>query len=96
MPSCMDKTLNYVTESILDPIFVMVDVMEHLHLLTLSFTVDEGLWRYNCIRLDVCKDLDTEVSGIWNHEKSFLMVKYCKNWNICDTSRRSVYRGICR
>ena len=68
--SCMDKTLNSVTGSILDPIFDLVDVMEHLHLLTLSFTVVEELWRYNCMRLDVCEDLDTEVSGRWNHEKS--------------------------
>ena len=49
----------------------VVDVMEHLHLLTLSFTVDEELLRYNCMRLDVCEDLDTEVSERWNHEKSF-------------------------
>ena len=55
----------------LDPVFGLVDVMEHLRLLTLSFTVDEGLWRYNCMRLDVCEDLDTEVSRRLNHEKSF-------------------------
>ena len=71
MSSCIDKILNYVTGSILDPIFVLVDVMEHLHLLTLSFTVDEELLRYNCMRLDVCEDLDTEVSVRWNFEKSF-------------------------
>ena len=50
---------------------VLVDVMEHLHLLTLSFTVDEELLRYNCMRLDVCAGLYTEVSVRWNHEKSF-------------------------
>ena len=43
--------------------FDLVDVMEHLHLLTLSFTVVEELWRYNCMRLDVCEHLDTEVPG---------------------------------
>ena len=95
--SCMDKTLNSVTGSILDPIFDLVDVMEHLHLLTLSFTVVEELWRYNCMRLDVCEDLDTEVSGRWNHEKSFLMVKHCKELeHLWCASRRSVYGGICR
>ena len=62
----------------LDPDFGLVDVMEHLHLLTLSFTVDEELWRYNCMRLDVYEELDTEVSGRWNHEKPFLMVKCCR------------------
>ena len=71
MSSYIDKTLNYVTGSMLDPIFGLVDGMEHLHLLTLSFTVVEELWRYNCMRLDVCEDLDTEVSERWNHEKSF-------------------------
>ena len=71
MPSCMDKTLNSVIGSMLGPIFDLVTVMEHLHLLTLSFTVDEELWRYNCMRLDVYEELDTEVSGRWNHEKSF-------------------------
>ena len=55
MSSCMDKTLNSVTGSMLDPIFNLVNVTEHLHLLTLSFTVDEELWRYNCMRLDVCE-----------------------------------------
>ena len=78
MSSCIDKILNYVIGSMLDPLFVLVDVTEHLHLLTLSVTVDGELWRYNCMRLDVCEDLDTEVSEGWSHEKSFLMVRYCE------------------
>ena len=75
----------------------MVDVMEHLHLLTLSFTVDEELWRYNCMRLDVLWAFGYRSFREMEPWENFLMVKYCKElehqW--C-AFKRLMYRGICR
>ena len=91
------QNLNWVIGSEFDPVFGIGRVMEHLHLLTLSFTVDEELWRYNCMRWCFLWGFGYRSFWRWNHEKSFFMVKGCKDLeHLWCASWRSVQRGICR